>query len=67
MSPAGVLPEGLGLGAQGLRGKEAFPDGEAGYDDGGWEDAMQLLGAAAPELGTRLDAWAGIAAGECQP
>lgn len=51
------------MAAQGLVGKEAFFDGEAGYEDGGWEDAMEQLAAKAPELSLRLDAWAGIAAG----
>ena len=48
---------------QRLAGEEGFPAGEVGYEDGGWEAAMNLLGAAAREVGVNLDAWAALAAG----
>ena len=34
------------------------------HDGDGWAEALEALNAAAPALGVRLDAWAGLAAGE---
>ncbi len=40
-----------------------YPADGSKHDGDGWTEALEALTAAAPALGVRLDAWAGLAAG----
>ncbi len=42
---------------------QKYPSYGSKHDGDGWTEALEALTAAAPALGVRLDAWAGLAAG----